>query len=119
MKIFSDKRFFKFFIPSLIGVFLFVTPINSNGSLTIPIAVMANFLLGCISNYSLIIITALISISTLLTIINKIKPIGFIQRNSGLKNLFEVSGFWFAVRLLGWAFSLNLQIVQLQLDIDS
>ena len=40
-----EKRFYRFLIPSLIGAFLFVTPINQDGNLTIPIAVAANGLL--------------------------------------------------------------------------
>ena len=49
MKILNDKRFWRFLIPSLIGAFLFITPINQNGNLTIPVAVAANALLDTTS----------------------------------------------------------------------
>ena len=52
MKLLKDKRFYKFLIPSLIGAFLFVTPINQNGNLTIPIAVAANGLLDLMGDYA-------------------------------------------------------------------
>ena len=42
----KEKRFFRFLIPSLIGAFLFVTPISQDGNLTIPVAVAANALLS-------------------------------------------------------------------------
>ena len=40
------KLYMKFVIPSLIGVFLFMCPIKFEGNITIPIAVMANWLQG-------------------------------------------------------------------------
>ena len=49
MNILKDKRFYKFLLPSLVGIFLFVTPVNQNGNLTIPIAVLANKLLDLIA----------------------------------------------------------------------
>ena len=39
MKLLKESRFYRFLIPSLIGAFLFVLPVNQNGNLTIPIAV--------------------------------------------------------------------------------
>ena len=51
MNILKDERFYKFLIPSLIGAFLFVTPINQNGSMTIPIAVAANKLLDLMGDF--------------------------------------------------------------------
>ena len=56
MKLMHDKRFFRFLIPSLIGAFLFVTPIMQGGNLTIPIAVAANALLDAMGEASLTII---------------------------------------------------------------
>ena len=53
MKFIKDIRFLKFFIPSLIGAILFVVPINQDGNLTIPIAVVANKLLDLMGNYSM------------------------------------------------------------------
>ena len=56
MKLLKDKTFYKFLIPSLIGLFLFVTPIKSGGNLTIPIAVIANKLLDLMGSYSSLVI---------------------------------------------------------------
>ena len=56
MNLLKDKRFFKFLIPSLIGAFLFVTPIQQDGNLTIPIAVAANKLLDLMGDYALTVI---------------------------------------------------------------
>ena len=102
--ILRDKRFFRFLIPSLIGAFLFVTPINQNGNITIPIAVVANMLLNALSDYMLTIIWVLISLSAILTILHKTVGIGILKKNPKLNNLFSVKGFWFVVRMTGFAF---------------
>ena len=105
MKLFQDKRFYRFLIPSLIGLFLFVTPIYQDGNLTIPIAVAANALLDAIGNYSLTIIWALISLSAILTILNKWLGLGFLKKNPKLDALFNVKGFWFVIRMIGFVFA--------------
>jgi len=104
MKLLKNKRFYKFLIPSLIGMFLFVTPINQDGNLTIPIAVAANALLDAMGEYSTSIIWVLINLSALLTILHKTVGIGFLRKNEKLDNLFNVKGFWFVVRIIGCVF---------------
>jgi len=105
MKILKDKRFYKFLIPSLIGAFLFVTPINQGGNLTIPIAVAANRLLDFMGDKALTIIWALITLSGAVTIVHRFMPLGFLKNNPKLDNLFGVKGFWFAVRIIGLVFA--------------
>ena len=105
MKILTEKRFYKFLIPSLIGAFLFVTPIQQDGNLTIPVAVMANLLLDLMGDHSLTIIWALISISFLLTLIHKTVGISILRKNEKLNNLFSINGIWFWVRATGFLFA--------------
>ena len=105
MKLFKDIRFYRFLIPSLIGAFLFVTPINQNGNLTIPIAVAANKLLDLMGNHTLTIIWALISISALGTLLHKFVGIPFLKKDPKLNALFSVKGFWFWVRMIGFLFA--------------
>ena len=100
----KNKRFFRFLIPSLIGMFLFVTPINQNGNLTIPIAVAANGLLELMGDYAGTVIWLLISLSAILTILHKIVGISLLKRNEKLDNLFSVKGFWLIVRMIGFIF---------------
>lgn len=104
MKLLKNKNFYKFLIPSLIGMALFVTPINHGGNLTIPIAVIANALLELMGTHSTLIIYILVSISALITIIHKIHKIPFIRDHEKLNNLFDVKGFWFLIRILGLIF---------------
>ena len=104
MKYITDKRFFKFFIPSLIGAILFIVPINQDGNLSIPIAVVANLLLELMGNNSLTIIWLLISISSVVTLVHKFIGIELLKRNKKLNDLFSIKGFWFIIRMIGFLF---------------
>ena len=105
MKLLQDKRFLRFLLPSLVGMFLFVTPIMQGGNLTIPIAVAANALLDAMGEASLTIIWVLINVSAVVTVIHKLRPLPFLKKNPKLDNLFSAKGFWFVVRLIGCVFA--------------
>ena len=108
MKYIKDKNFLRFFIPSLIGVILFVTPVHQDGNLTIPIAVLANLLLDMMGDASTMIICSLISISAVTTLVHKFVGIGFIKNNPKLDNLFTLTPFWFCVRMTGFVFAMQI-----------
>ena len=105
MNCWKNKWFYRFLIPSLVGIFLFVTPINMDGSITIPIAVAANALLDLMGDHTLTIIWLLISLSAILTILHKWIGIGLFKRNEKLNNLFGVKGVWFVIRMIGFVFA--------------
>ncbi|MBQ1241844.1 MAG: YjiH family protein, partial [Oscillospiraceae bacterium] len=104
MKLLQDKRFFRFLIPSLIGAFLFITPISQDGNLTIPIAVAANALLALMGEGSRTVIWLLITLSALITVVHKTLGISLLRKNEKMDALFSVKGFWLAVRILGCVF---------------
>jgi nucleoside recognition membrane protein YjiH len=101
MKLLKDKRFYRFLFPSLIGLFLFITPINQDGNLTIPIAVISGFMRDWLEPAMMTILWVLISFSALMTIVHKIFRIPFISKNEKLNGLFDPSWFWFGVRFVG------------------
>ena len=105
MKLLQDKRFFRFLIPSMVGAFLFVTPINQNGNLTIPIAVAANWLLDLMGNQAITIIWFLISLSAILTIIHKTVGLRILRQNEKLDARFRISGIRFVIRIIGFVFA--------------
>ena len=105
MKYLKEKRFYKFFIPSLIGAILFVVPVNQNGNLTIPIAIAANKLLELMGEHSLTVIWLLISISSILTILHRTLGLTFLKKNPKTDELFGVKGFWFWIRMVGFLFA--------------
>lgn len=102
MKLLKDKRFYKFIIPSLIGLILFVTPIHDGENITIPIAVLAKLLLALMGEHSLTVIWMIISLSAILTIIHKTVGIKLFKSNEKIDGLFNIKGFWFIVRMIGF-----------------
>ena len=100
----KDERFYKFLIPSLIGTFLFVTPINQDGNLTIPIAVAANLLLDVMGESSTFVLWVLINLSAVITVLHKTVGLGFLRKNEKMNALFSIKGFWFVVRIIGCVF---------------
>lgn len=105
MEFIKNKNFYRFLIPSLIGIFLFVTPVKSGGNLTIPVAVMANGILKFMGNKSLTVIYILISLSAIITMLHKIFSFKAIKMIKPLENLFSPSPVWFFIRILGFIFA--------------
>ena len=102
MTLLKNKIFYRFLIPSLIGLFLFVTPIIYDGNFTIPVAVAANGLLALMGNASTTVIWLLICLSALLTILHRTVGLAFLKKNEKIDKLFSVKGFWFWVRMTGF-----------------
>ena len=101
MKTLKNKNFYKFLIPSLIGILLFITPIKDGTNFTIPIALIANSLLDLIQNYTTDIIFSLIMISTIITCLNKLFKFELFKQSKTLNNIFNPTPFWFITRLVG------------------
>ena len=82
------SSFLKFFIPSIIGILLFMTPINIGGEVTIPVAFLSNYTVNLIGDILPLIAVLLISISALGSILVKfIKPKNKVLNLYGLKVL--------------------------------
>lgn len=94
----------KFLIPSLLGVMLFMMPIAYNGEITIPIAVLSNWLQGSLGHILPTIILILVMITAVGTIIGKLFTPKFIIKNKFLNNLFIVTPVWFVIRILAAVF---------------
>ena len=102
MKPWKNKLFWRFLIPSLVGIFLFVTPVQYEGNISIPIAVAAGIFQNLLGEYAATVIWAIISASALVTVLHKIFRIPFIKHNPKLDGLFDVKGIWLVIRMLGF-----------------
>ncbi|EGI71273.1 MULTISPECIES: YjiH family protein [Pseudoalteromonas] len=100
------RTWFTFLVPSLIGVFLFMTPISTSQGMTIPIAVMAKAVQAMMLGSAQAIITLIICITGVISVITKVFKPAAICNSSLLKHLFDVSWTWLVVRLFGMAFGL-------------
>lgn len=104
-KTFTHKQYAKFWLPSLLGVLLFLVPISVNGKVTIGLGVLADGLQGAIAEYLPFIMTLILCISALGSLLVKIVKIDFIENNSFLSGVFHLSPFWLLLRLVGAAFA--------------
>lgn len=101
---FSLKSSLLFIIPSLIGVLLFIIPINFNGQITIPVAILSKFLANFLGDSLTTIIVITVCASAFISIITKILKPKFIINNEFLNTLFNPSIVWFLARILGAIF---------------
>src|SRR5699024_11605361 len=99
------KDHLKFIIPSLIGIFLFMTPVKVNEKFIIPIAELAGFFESGLTNYLSLIMMLIIVITGICTVLFKINPTG-IQGKPFLQRLFLVGNFWMLIRVLAAIFSI-------------
>lgn len=97
----SKSTFWVFLIPSLVGLFLFMTPVTFNGEVTIPVAVLAKSLISAIEDYLVTIVTLIISFMAVASLLYKAVQPSFIANNSFLHRLFSPSPLWLVVRIIG------------------
>lgn len=97
----NKSSLFKFIIPSVIGIILFMTPISLEGEVTIPVAFFSKVIMKNLSNV-LPFITMMLIITTFIgTITTKLFKPKFIKENEYLNTLFDVSPLWLISRILG------------------
>lgn len=98
----SKKGLLKFIIPSLLGVLIFLLPIkDGSGAFNIPLGIITEALIDVLQSYLPMIITLVIIVSTVLSVISYIFNPKFISSSSKLSSLFDVSGFWTLLRVIG------------------
>lgn len=97
----TKANFWKFFIPSVIGLLLFMAPITYDGGLTIPVAVMAKLIPAVLGDHLIALVTTIIAFMAVASLLTKlIKPAKIVD-NAFLNGLFNPSPLWLAVRLFG------------------
>lgn len=103
------KQFLKFFIPSIIGLMLFVFPIpyvdgkfvTYAEGFTIPISVLKDYIQGYIGDLLPLLVVTSIMITLCCTLYTKIMKPAFILNNAFLNNLLNVTTPWLVIRMLG------------------
>ncbi|MDN3486260.1 YjiH family protein [Pseudoalteromonas sp. Scap03] len=105
-KSYDLKVWLVFLIPSLIGVFLFMTPVPSGEIMTIPIAVMAKAIQASFSEIALGLIATIICITGVMSLVLSVFKPKSLTKFRLLNHLFNVSWIWLVTRLFGMAFVL-------------
>jgi nucleoside recognition membrane protein YjiH len=103
MKKFPFSTWLFFLIPSILGVFLFITPINLGDGFKVPIAMLANWLDGIVSPMIELFAFTIFVIAALGSIIMHFVP----QKGPRtlLDSLFRVHWFWTIMRVLAVVFA--------------
>jgi nucleoside recognition membrane protein YjiH len=112
--ILTINKFLKFFIPSVIGIVLFIFPIpyidgkfvSYAEGFTIPISVMKDYVQRFIGDFLPLFVVISINITLVGSLYTKIMKPAFILNNEFLNNLLNVSIFWLATRVIGAFFVL-------------
>ena len=97
-------HFLTFFIPSSLGIFLFMTPISHNDNLTIPIAVLSGWIQDWLAAILPEIMTGIIIFTLIGTIVVKLLPNAW-KEKTFIQSLFNVPLIWFFARILSAAFA--------------
>jgi len=98
---FTLRNWLTLLLPSLLGVFLFMTPIPAEKGLTIPVAVMANQLKVTLGQWMPYVLAVILSVSAVLTLIVKLYQPAACPAQSFAGKLFSPSWGWVVLRLLG------------------
>lgn len=100
------QTWFAFIVPSLIGVFLFMTPVAVGDAMTIPIAVLAKELQQLTGPFIHALIVTIVCITGVFSLVIKLFKPRILLNNELIKHLFDVSWLWVTTRLFGMAFIL-------------
>ncbi|TFE04020.1 YjiH family protein [Jeotgalibacillus salarius] len=104
---YSAKHYMKFWLPSLIGVLLFLVPVSFDGKVTIGLGILADSLQGAISDYIPGFMTVVLVVSALGSLLVRTPAFNVVKRQSVLAMLFDVAPFWIVLRVIGALFALS------------
>ncbi|WP_371187024.1 YjiH family protein [Thalassotalea maritima] len=102
----TKRNLLTFLIPSLIGLTLFMLPIQYNEQTSIPVAVLAKSLQAALSAYIVPIICLLTGITAIASIAVSVFARHRVSDGSFMASLFKVTPVWLIVRCLGALFAL-------------
>ncbi|WP_201537254.1 YjiH family protein [Psychrobacter immobilis] len=105
----SIRGFLKFFIPSIIGLMVFVLPIpyvdgkfvSYAEGFTIPISVLKDYIQGYMNELLPLLVVISIMTTLICTLYTKIMKPSLILNNAFLNNLLNVTTPWLVIRMLG------------------
>ncbi|KAB7704827.1 YjiH family protein [Bacillus aerolatus] len=102
----TDASYWKFIIPSLIGVLLFLVPVKYDGAVTIGVGIMASFVQSAVGDYLPGFIVFILGLSAAMSAITLVFKPRAILENHLLNTLFHTGAAGFAMRLIGFLIGL-------------
>lgn len=101
-KKYSVLDYLKFIVPSVIGVLLLMFPFQYEGETTIAVALLATKFSEILGDFLPTIVFGFIAFTGITTVIYKVSRPKRIRENDFLRELFDVTTFWTAVRFVGF-----------------
>lgn len=92
-----------FLIPSVIGIFLFMIPVQSDGKWTVVVKIIADIISNVIGDYLPILCVCIVTVSAVLGIIFLGRP-NFIATYPIVANTFSTTAVWVVIRIIGAVF---------------
>lgn len=105
-KAYTASNICKFLVPSIIGVLLFMIPINTADGLTIPVAFFSGLISSALEAYLPSILTMIIAFTAIMSAITIFLKPTFIVENKVMYSLFNTTKIWFAARVIGAIFAI-------------
>ncbi|WP_215191455.1 YjiH family protein [Exiguobacterium sp. s7] len=99
---FTSNDFLKFLIPSLIGLMFFIVPVPTEDGFTIPVALLSNQLIDLIGGIVPTLAVIMMGISVLGSLWTYLAKPAFILERPHFNSLFNVTPFWFGMRVVGF-----------------
>ncbi|MFD1361592.1 YjiH family protein [Lentibacillus salinarum] len=104
-KPFAVSDHLRFIIPSLLGVFLFMTPVSTGDGMTIPIAVLADWVQEKMAGQLSLIMMIIIVLTAVLTVTARLIGPNAFAKTPFFQKLFYESPFWTITRVLAAIFA--------------
>ena len=104
-KPYSSKEFWRFLIPSILGLFLFIIPLPYKGDFSIGVGMMASEAKAAVGQYLPCFMMIVIVISGVITLIANIAKPKAIVENEFLSSTFICKPLWVVFRVLGAIFA--------------
>ncbi len=99
-----------FFIPSLIGMTFFMMPVFTDAGMSFPMALLAKSAKTLLGDSILALVTTILCMTALLSLVGSLLKPKWITHSEMLDGIFNLSGIWLLVRILGAAFALMVQL---------
>ncbi|MFC4558135.1 YjiH family protein [Virgibacillus kekensis] len=96
----------RFILPSILGIFLFMTPVATDGGMTIPIAILADWIQALLAGRLSAIMMVIITITAILTVIARAGGPDTFKKTPFFHQLFHVRTFWMITRILAAVFAI-------------
>ncbi|GAA0309238.1 nucleoside recognition membrane protein YjiH [Gracilibacillus halotolerans] len=103
---YTGKQYMKFWLPSLIGILLFLVPVKVGDKVTIVLGVFADGLQAMLGDHIPLIATILLLISSIGSLIAYFTNFDWVKNNLFLDSLFNVPIHWVIFRLIGAVFAI-------------